>query len=334
LWNPDAIALMDEKIVSEHFDVHIMDRNTERPTAKVELSKGEFLDQILISCRFARKIKDEASSVSDEHSVNESEHARDNQSNSNAHSSHVNDDPQQQWYVEQELPVGIPFDVCVTQVDSPNIVFAQRFPPSDSDPLHCNDCNDLTAKNGYREFQQLQDMYDFMNDEEGDFVRLLEDIERPTKGMPCCCYYEEDEAYYRAKIEVLQLMDDPPSAKVLLVDYGTSSIVPISKIKKLPERMIELPTQCTKFEIVGLKPPEDSTPPFIGDTNWPTESGHVFFKEVSEQRVIAEIVDDECFPKKINLFKMVTDDDSGERNKIHIGAIMDTMGHAKFTPYS
>ena len=63
-------------------------------------------------------------------------------------------------YARQSLPdVGIKFDVTVTQVDRPNLVYIQRCPPSsDGDLMLVDDSADITAQNAYKELVLLEEI--------------------------------------------------------------------------------------------------------------------------------------------------------------------------------
>lgn len=68
------------------------------------------------------------------------------------------------WFRGQELPdVGVCFDVTVTQVDQPDIVYIQRYPPSLDDPLFADDAYDATAENAYVELKELEDISGLIN---------------------------------------------------------------------------------------------------------------------------------------------------------------------------
>lgn len=71
-------------------------------------------------------------------------------------------------YTNQLLPdVGVQFDVTVTQVDRPDLVYIQRFPPSfDGDLMLVDDSADTTAQNAYKELVLLEELsFDINNAE-------------------------------------------------------------------------------------------------------------------------------------------------------------------------
>lgn len=70
------------------------------------------------------------------------------------------------WFRDQELPkVGVRFDVTVTQVDQPDIIYIQRFPPSEDDPLLTNDREDGTAEKAYDQINELENLSYLINTE-------------------------------------------------------------------------------------------------------------------------------------------------------------------------
>jgi len=69
-------------------------------------------------------------------------------------------------FTSQTLPViGVRFDVTVTQVDRPNLVFIQRCPPTDNETLLADDSIDPTASNAYSEISELEELSYKINQE-------------------------------------------------------------------------------------------------------------------------------------------------------------------------
>ena len=88
--------------------------------------------------------------------------------------SHMESGPR---YTAQTLPsMGTRFDVTVTQVDQPNIVYIQRYPVSgeSGDVLFVDDSGDDTAENAYTELAELEEISYNINSENyfGDDERV------------------------------------------------------------------------------------------------------------------------------------------------------------------
>lgn len=61
--------------------------------------------------------------------------------------------------------------------------------------------------------------------------------DKPSVGLPCVVQYNEDKRFYRSQI--LSIRDQV--AKVLFVDYGNEQDTPLSELKRIIPRFMELP---------------------------------------------------------------------------------------------
>ncbi|KAK2850477.1 hypothetical protein Q7C36_009260 [Tachysurus vachellii] len=84
-----------------------------------------------------------------------------------------------------------------------------------------------------------------------DALPLLEDF---TMDCPCLAEYS-DGKYYRAKI--LGISEVNPSIQLLVrhVDFGSDDIVPLCKLRRLPETLLRFPCEAVYVHLAGFKPP-------------------------------------------------------------------------------
>ena len=89
--------------------------------------------------------------------------------------------PVARGYKKQTLPeVGTLFDVTVTQVNQPDLIYIQRLPPLPSEPCLCDDSLDPTAMEGYAEIEMLNEISDIFNEDE--FIKELKPLADPVVG--------------------------------------------------------------------------------------------------------------------------------------------------------
>ena len=89
--------------------------------------------------------------------------------------------PVARGYKKQTLPeVGALFDVTVTQVNQPDLIYIQRLPPLPSEPCLCDDSLDPTAMEGYAEIEMLNEISDIFNEDE--FIKELKPLADPVVG--------------------------------------------------------------------------------------------------------------------------------------------------------
>ncbi len=94
-------------------------------------------------------------------------------------------------------------------------------------------------------------------------------LDNPEKGQSCVAYYAADGCWYRGKIIGLKSFE----ALVRYLDYGNKAVVPLSKVKRVDERFLRLPTQAVRCCLKGV-----STPP----KEWTDEAVAYFQEAVSE----------------------------------------------------
>ncbi|XP_028398718.1 tudor domain-containing protein 1-like [Dendronephthya gigantea] len=143
---------------------------------------------------------------------------------------------------------GVPFDVGVTQINSKNVVFLQREVPCEDrpkladgfDPTHVVACNHI---------QQLLSMSNRINLK--NYFNGKPGLDKVWPNMLCCARYTEDDLWYRAQI-IRVLSNVQVQARVLYVDYGTSEVIGLDRMKPFPAELAALPKQAFKCTVVGL----------------------------------------------------------------------------------
>jgi len=232
------------------------------------------------------------------------------------------------YYASQSLPdVGIQFDVTVTQVDRPNLVYIQRYPPSfDGDVMLVDDSADITAQNAYKELILLEEISFNINSVE--FFEHKENIvsDQVKKDYACIGRFSSDGQYYRAL--VTSVNREEGTADLVYVDYGTKETVPIESLKQISQVQISLPMQSTIVEIAGLKPKVGLPGERLPDSDWNVDSMKCFFNIVADKRLIVEIVDKNCSPIKINLYDRCFIEDTGLTKDVSVASIMRNHGFA------
>ncbi|GAA6069592.1 RING finger protein 17, partial [Tachysurus ichikawai] len=84
-----------------------------------------------------------------------------------------------------------------------------------------------------------------------DALPLLEDF--PMEG-PCLAEYSDGQ-YYRAKL--LGISELNPGIQLLVrhVDFGSDDVVPLCKLRRLPETLLRFPCDAVYVQLAGFKPP-------------------------------------------------------------------------------
>eukprot|EP00794_Sanderia_malayensis_P000322 gene322-953_t len=282
-------------------------------------STGEDLAECLVKSDLARKIEIETQSVG-----NEAE------SNANRSIQHQLSLPATADFIQPTLPqIGVHFDVLVTQVSQPNMVYVQRLPACGRDQRYAKDEDDTEeiAKDQINELGSLSN-----NINASGFFDHQSPIERLTAGMACFAMYSQDDLWYRAQIISVSTKETKDGtitvAEVLFVDYGTSEYVPIERIRRISEEYLELPVQGICCEIAGVYPPQSAKGPFYKDTKWPIETMQTLYNVVADKRLIATILDYGP-PVKVLLFdRQKTESETGEFCDLSVSKMLADIGLA------
>ena len=192
---------------------------------------------------------------------------------------------------------GIPFDVAVTQIDSKNIVFLQREIPSEDsprlavghDPTHIIACDHL---------QQMLNMSNKINFK--NYFKGKHNVNNVWTNMLCCARYTEDDLWYRAQVTEV-VTNDPLQARVLYVDYGTSEVIGLERMKPFPAELASVPRQAFQCTIVGMSDDNDES----------TDDDDIdsFADVVTDKKLICKVI---SFgpPIAVELYERVFDEES------------------------
>ena len=150
---------------------------------------------------------------------------------------------------------GIPFDVAVTEISSKSVMFLQReIPYKDNprlaaghDPTHIIACDHL---------QQMLDMSNKINLK--NYFKGKPNVNNVWSNMLCCAKYTEDDFWYRAQV-IEVVANDPLQARVLYLDYGTSEVIGLDRIKPFTAELASLPKQAFQCTVVGLSDENDDS---------------------------------------------------------------------------
>eukprot|EP00111_Clytia_hemisphaerica_P005366 TCONS_00015509-protein len=234
-------------------------------------------------------------------------------------------------YTEQTLPdVGVRFDVNVTQVDRPDLVYIQRASVTEGETSLSDDSIDHTAFSAYEDLTELWELSENINSD-GFFG---EDAKVPSnqvkKGMACIGRYSSDGQLYRAL--VLRVDHEEGVADLEYVDYGTKETVPIESIKPISHALLSLPVQSSKVCVYGLKPRKDAEGKKLHDSDWTVETMKEFYNMVANKRLIAEIIDQTISPPTIHLYDRCLREDSttGQTDDVLIGQLMQNNNLAEY----
>lgn len=136
------------------------------------------------------------------------------------------------------LREGEPFQVCVTQLLEPNLVFLQQLkidePASDYDKMRNTELENFLS----------------LMEELADKAEGLPSVEKPELGVPYCAKYSYDNSWYRC--EVTDVCGEDIS--VLYVDYGNSEVIPVERLRRLDAHFADFPVQSHICKLHCVKP--------------------------------------------------------------------------------
>ncbi|XP_069467969.1 tudor domain-containing protein 1 [Ambystoma mexicanum] len=100
----------------------------------------------------------------------------------------------------------------------------------------------------------------------------------PVVGDVCCARFTEDNQWYRATVIQAKSQD---SALVGYVDYGNFEVLPISRLRPILPRFMELRWQAIRCMLAGVKPP-------LG--NWTSDAISVMKEKVANKMMTVKVV--------------------------------------------
>ncbi|RMX47663.1 hypothetical protein pdam_00013604 [Pocillopora damicornis] len=92
-------------------------------------------------------------------------------------------------------------------------------------------------------------------------------------------FFQEDDAWYRARITEMKTQGDTPQANVIYVDFGNNEILPVSRLRMLRKEHAELPMIAVLCALDGALPTG-------GGKNWSTASIERFQELCSASEVL------------------------------------------------
>lgn len=177
------------------------------------------------------------------------------------------------------------FPVCITQINSPNIVYLQRLkipePKSDYE------------KEYNKEHEAFLELIKELQERAETFPR----VEEPVPGLACCAKYSYDDNWYRC--EITDLVED--GVVVLYVDYGNSETIPAENLREPDSHIIDFPVQILFCEIYGMSP--------IG-SDWDSQVRKFMIEKLLQSglEIFAKVV----IPGKISQIELMTKNEDGE----------------------
>ncbi|KAI9288325.1 hypothetical protein BC943DRAFT_316272 [Umbelopsis sp. AD052] len=76
-------------------------------------------------------------------------------------------------------------------------------------------------------------------------------VAKPRNGEVVSAKFTEDDSWYRAKVR----KSSPAGVEVVYVDYGNSEVIPLSRIRALPQKFSSLPHQAQEATLSFVKAP-------------------------------------------------------------------------------
>eukprot|EP00105_Crassostrea_gigas_P034958 XP_019919106.1 PREDICTED: RING finger protein 17 isoform X8 [Crassostrea gigas] len=138
--------------------------------------------------------------------------------------------------------VGEFFDVLITHVEIPNVVYYQH-------TRYSGDEADERTDEINHQLTKLEQMWVELNEAGPVSPPLM----RPKPGKMCCAQYGFDQCWYRGL--VITAPDHQNQVLVLYVDFGTSEIVPLERVRTLPPQFQSLPAQARRLVLSGIQIP-------------------------------------------------------------------------------
>ncbi|KAJ7320164.1 hypothetical protein JRQ81_019675 [Phrynocephalus forsythii] len=229
VWQEDAVELLRELLTERLVEIHIMER-PDNPWGKVSIKlffAGMPLSFFMAYHKYCISEDDDGSILKRELLLAEVE------------------TPLLPPYSSPSLPaVGHLFPVEITHIVSPNEVYVAIAQPDDASQQDAREDRGTECS-----YEMIKEMLKYYN-ENTDSLPFLTDF---RTGMPCLAWYKTKESWYRAKVLSIQEVH-PLSILVKFVDYGSTAVLPTSRLRQIPSLLMECPARAFKVLLAGFKP--------------------------------------------------------------------------------
>uniref|UniRef100_A0A663E980 Tudor domain containing 1 n=1 Tax=Aquila chrysaetos chrysaetos TaxID=223781 RepID=A0A663E980_AQUCH len=112
---------------------------------------------------------------------------------------------------------------------------------------------------------------------------------RPAAGNVCCAQFTEDNLWYRAAV-IAYVSEDTVLAGY--IDYGNFEVLPLTRLRPMIPRLMDLPAQAIRCTLAGVKPPVGA---------W-TSKAICFMKQLVRDKVFTvKVVDKESYKSVVEL---------------------------------
>ncbi|NXT33693.1 TDRD1 protein, partial [Pelecanoides urinatrix] len=112
---------------------------------------------------------------------------------------------------------------------------------------------------------------------------------RPAAGNVCCAQFTEDNLWYRAAV-IAYVSED--TVLVGYIDYGNFEVLPLTRLRPMIPRIMDLPAQAIRCTLAGVKPPLGA---------W-TSKAISFMKQLVKDKVFTvKVVDKESYRSVVEL---------------------------------
>ena len=189
-------------------------------------------------------------------------------------------------------PEGVLFDVCVTQVNTTNVMFLQRA-EEETSLAHGHDPTRHIAHDHLVQLEKMSAKINLTN-----YFKGKPDVSNVWSAMLCCAQYTVDDLWYRAQV-IKVMSHDPLEAYVLYVDYGTSEVIGLDRIKPFPGELLSLPKQAFQCAVIGLSESEEQ------DCESDNAAVDFISEAVADKKLICKIVSSESSPILVELYERV-----------------------------
>ncbi|KFQ92269.1 Tudor domain-containing protein 1, partial [Nipponia nippon] len=112
---------------------------------------------------------------------------------------------------------------------------------------------------------------------------------RPAAGNVCCAQFTEDNLWYRAAV-IAYVSEDTVLAGY--IDYGNFEVLPLTRIRPMVPRLMDLPAQAVRCTLAGVKPPLGA---------WTSKAISFMKQLVKDREFTVKVVDKESYRSVVEL---------------------------------